>query len=170
MKNTKTLSVSLLLFAAALTACKKQYQQPKLVISTWQQVSQRMYEVYPPNPQLSYDTTFHPAFTSGDNIKIFDDGTCVISTDYQFFPPSPYYPENPKYTPGGTDEMNWTNLGNAYVFTALPITGGAESPGFLPPWHDTAYIVHGDTLRYVSISPISSGAIKLGTEGVYVKK
>jgi hypothetical protein len=168
MKN-KTLPIALLLIVVTVTSCKKQNQQPKLVISTWQQVSQRLYMVYPINPQLNYDTTFRPNFTSGDNIKIYDDGTCIISSNFQFFPPSPYYPQNPKYTPGGQDEMDWTGLDNAYVFTPLPYNG-PPSPTFLPPWHDTAFIVHGDSLRYVSVSPMSTATIKLGTVAIYVKK
>jgi len=168
MKKSKTLSVSLLLFVAALTACKKQYQQPKVVISTWQQVSQRLYQT-DTNALLRYDTIFHVSFSSNNYIQLYDDGTCLVSSDYQFFPPSPYYPVNPEKVQAGGQTLNWTSLGSAYVFTQLPYTG-LPSPTWLPPSLDTAFIVHGDTLRYQSVSPFRSPIMETVSVGYYVKK
>ncbi|HZY37730.1 MAG TPA: hypothetical protein VFE53_13825 [Mucilaginibacter sp.] len=168
MKKAKTLSVSLLLLTAALTACKKQYQQPKLVISTWQQVSQRLYQT-DTNAMLRYDTTFRVSFSSNDYIQIYDDGTCLVSSDYEFLPPSPYNRVNPEKVPAGGQTLNWTSLGNAYVFTRPPYTG-LPSPTWWPPSLDTAFIVHGDTLRYQSVSPFRSPIMETVSVGYFVKK
>jgi hypothetical protein len=146
-----------------MAACKK--DNKSVVIGKWQETKLRIYATDGTGAFL-YDTTFLKPFTGSDYIQFNSNNTCIIGTDYYYYPNQPNGQEIPpqKITPV-TSVMNYATLGSKFVLT--PQSTLVNPGGF--DVRDTVSTINSNTLLLHSILYAQVPGIKSIADAYYTK-
>ena len=114
MKNNYL--ILLLIISAGLFSCKKEGTKTA-VSGKWFENKLRIYATDSTGKFL-YDTTFLQPFTASDYLQFNNNGTCVISTDYYYYPNQNGQQIPPQKITPAASLMNFTAVGTKFVLTS----------------------------------------------------
>ena len=112
-----------------------------------------------------YDTTFLHPFTSADFIQFNTNNTCVIGSDYYYYPNAPEEHAPPQKIPANTSTLNYTTIGLRFVLTSQSnlINPGGFATG------DTVSNVDSHTLLFHSVVDSHAGGVINVSDAYYTK-
>jgi hypothetical protein len=165
MMRYRYLLLTIVIVVLGLAACKKDNKSSVAIIGKWQETKLRIYATDSTGAFL-YDTTFLSPFTGSDYLQFNSNNTCIIGTDYYYYPNQTNGQQIPpqKITPV-TSAMKYTALGSKFVLTqqsTLVNPGGFDV-------RDTVSAISSNTLLYHSVGYSHVPGIKTMADAYYTK-
>lgn len=149
--------------ATCLAACKKG-NNTYAIVGKWQETKLRLYALDSTGAFL-YDTTYLQPFTSADFIQFNNNRTCVLGSDYYYYPNQQGEQVPPQKIPANTSTMNYIPVGAKFVLTTqstLVNPGGFDV-------RDTVTVIDPGTLLLHTILYSHQPGVKAITDAYFTK-
>jgi hypothetical protein len=146
-----------------LVACNKGSNKSP-VAGKWQETKLRLYATDSTGAFL-YDTTYLQPFTGSDYIQFNNNGTCVISNDYYYYPNEAGEHVAPQKISPTSSTMNYTVVGSTYV---LSQQSHLVNPGGFDV-RDTISVINTNTLFLHSILYSHVPGVKAISDSYYTR-